>query len=149
MAILKIYVSNIFWNYVQHHSSIGFDPFYQLLPYADYIQLASPVSFFFRCYCISNQTHLYHYLLFLSKESKHPFRCQYVNISTDNDTIRTSHFEIITMTNADIINMRKSSGRSPDSYDKICSSRKQIPRKLQRNKVIISINNVIFIQILT
>ena len=72
-----------------------------------------------------------------------------VNISTDNDTIRTDHFEIITMTNADSINTRKSSGRSPDCSDKICSCRKQILRKLQRSRVIISINNVIFILIIT
>ena len=73
----------------------------------------------------------------------------FVNISTDNDTIITGHFEMITMTNADSINTRKSSGRSPDSSDKICSCRKKIPRKLQRCVVIICINNAMFILIIT
>ena len=76
-------------------------------------------------------------------------KISFVNISTDSNTIRTEHFEIITLTYEDSINTRISSGHSPGSYDKICSSRKQIPLKLQRSRVIININNVMFIQIIT
>ena len=66
-----------------------------------------------------------------------------------NDTIHISQFEIISLTKAKSIDMRKSYRRPTDCSDKISSCRKQIPRKLQICVAIISINSMMFMLIIT